>query len=146
MTDNRLWRLGARAPIALTAALTIAFGIASPAFAAWSTNGAGTSAGAATTMPTGTTPSGTVTLSTVKVSWSTATLGNGIPVAGYVINRYNATTGAPQTVGAACSAVITTTSCTESAVPAGKWVYTDTPVQLSWTGGQSPDSAQIIVG
>ncbi len=66
-------------------------------------------------------------------------------MAGYIVNRYNASTGAPATVGAGCSGVVTTTTCTEVSVAPGTWVYTDTPVQVNWTGGASPDSSAIVV-
>jgi hypothetical protein len=96
-------------------------------------------------MPTGNTPAGRVGGSSVQISWSAATFGNGDAVGGYVVERYNATTGAVATVGAGCSGVVTTTSCTEQSVPPGTWVYTDTPVQDSWTGGASSSSAPLVV-
>ncbi len=118
---------------------------ASAAGAAWSAPGAGSAAGAAATMPTGTAPAGTVAGAAVTVTWSAAQLSSGAVVAGYLISRFNADTGAPATVGAGCSGVITTTTCTEQSVPSGTWVYTDTPVQLSWTGGASPQSPPVEV-
>jgi len=72
-------------------------------------------------------------------------LSSGAPVAGYIINRYNALNGAAATVGAGCSGIVTTTTCTELSVPSGSWIYTDTPVQLSWMGTPSPASAAITV-
>lgn len=79
------------------------------------------------------------------MSWTAAALSNGTGVAGYTVSRYDSVTGTQQVVGAGCSGVVTTTSCTESSVPAGSWVYTDTPVQLSWTGGQSGQSGTVVV-
>jgi hypothetical protein len=70
---------------------------------------------------------------------------NGSAVAGYVINRYSTVTGLPATVGSGCAGIITTTTCTEASVPSGTWTYTDTPVQINWTGGQSPKSTTIDV-
>jgi hypothetical protein len=125
--------------------LPLVFGSAPTATAAWSTTGSGNAAGAAAVMPTGTAPTGTASSTSVTISWSAAQLSSGTAVAGYTINRYNAATGASATVGAGCSGVVTTTTCTESSVPAGTWVYTDTPVEMSWTGGASPDSATITV-
>lgn len=81
----------------------------------------------------------------VSVRWPAVTLSNGTPVAGYVIRRFDALNGAEATVGPGCSGVVTTTICTELSVPAGTWVYTDTPVLLSWTGGQSSATAPIVV-
>jgi hypothetical protein len=91
-------------------------------------------------MPTGGQPAGSATGGSVSIRWPAATLPNGIAVAGYVVRRFNAVTGAAATVGSGCSGVVATTTCTELSVPLGTWVYTDTP-KLSWTGGQSPDSA-----
>ena len=113
--------------------------------AAWSAAASGGGTGAAPLMPTGATPSGASSSSSVTVSWAAAELSNGTPVAGYVLNRYNSSTGAPSTVGAGCSGIVTATSCTEESVPAGTWVYTDTPVQMNWTGTASAESAPIVV-
>jgi hypothetical protein len=130
--------------LAISLAIPLALAPASAAFAAWSAQGPGSAAGAATVMPTGTAPSGTVAGAAVTITWTAAKFANGTAVAGYVINRYDASTGMPATVGAGCSGVVTTTTCTERSVPPGTWVYTDTPVQLTWTGGASPDSAPIV--
>lgn len=130
---------------ALAGALPIVFTPAPPVFAAWSVSGAGPSAGAATTMPIGSAPTGSATSTQVTVRWSVASMANGTPVAGYVIHRYNAASGTQATVGAGCSGVTSTTTCTESSVPAGTWTYTETPVELSWTGGESSDSTPITV-
>lgn len=116
---------------------------AGAAIAAWSTAGSGTAGASATTMPTGNTPSVSASGSSVSVRWTAATLAGGTAVAGYVIHRYDAATGAPATVGAGCSGTVTTTTCTETSVPSGTWVYTDTPVQDSWTGAESPQSPPV---
>jgi hypothetical protein len=116
---------------------------ARPSLAAWSPDGVGQAVGAATTMPTGGQPTGRAGTGSVTVVWPAATLANGAATAGYVINRYDAVNGSLAIVGAGCSGVITTTTCTEQSLPPGTWVYTDTPVLASWTGGQSPASAPI---
>ncbi|HEV2360644.1 MAG TPA: hypothetical protein VGS21_02970 [Acidimicrobiales bacterium] len=131
------------AVLALASAAALA--PASVAAAAWSESGSGAASGAATTMPTGSAPSGTAAGTSVTIIWSVAHMANGSAVAGYVVHRYNATNGSPASVGAGCSGVITTTSCTETSVAAGSWVYTDTPVQSSWTGGESASSGSISV-
>lgn len=115
------------------------------AFAAWSANGSGSSGAAATTMATGHAPTGSVFSSQVTLSWTAAPMASGAAVQGYVISRFNALNGSPATVGAGCSGVITTTSCTENSVPSGTWIYTDTPVEQSWTGTASPASQSITV-
>lgn len=125
---------------------TIALAPTPAALAGWSAQGSGHGAGAAAVMPTGTAPTGRAAGVTVTISWSAAAFQNGTAVAGYVVGRYNASTGATETVGAGCTGVVTTTACTEQSVPAGTWLYTDTPVQMVWTGGQSPQSAPVTVG
>lgn len=126
-------------------AIVAALVTCSPALAAWSGQGAGAAGAAAATMPTGNAPSGSAVGSAVTIRWASAMFPNGTPVAGYVVHRYSASNGAGETVGAGCSGVVTTTSCTEQSVPPGSWVYTDTPVQLSWPGGQSAASAPVVV-
>ncbi len=136
-----LWSLA----LSLAGGVSLALGPASPALAAWSAHGSASAAGAATVMPTGTAPSGSASGVNVTISWTAAKMASGTAVAGYTISRYNASSGASATVNANCSGTVTTTTCTEDSVPAGTWVYTDTPVQGHWTGGQSPDSASITV-
>jgi hypothetical protein len=125
--------------------LALALGPALAALASWSTQGSGAAAAAATVLPTGATPVGVVAGSAVTVSWPASALPGGAPVGGYVINRFNAVTAVRATVGAGCNGVVAATSCTEQSVPPGTWVYTETPVQLNWTGGISPVSAQFVV-
>jgi hypothetical protein len=145
MTRSRLLSRPSRlvAGALLTACSALALTL--PAAAAWSSAGGGTAAGSATVMPTGTAPSGGAAGDAVTISWAAADMSNGTAVQGYVIHRYNASTGAMAVVGPSCSGVVTSTTCTESSVPPGQWVYTDTPVQDSWTGGQSPQSSPITV-
>lgn len=118
--------------------------VATPAaFATWSANGSGSGGAAATTMPTGNAPTGSASFTTVTISWTAVTMASGAAVQGYVVNRYNATNGTQATVGSSCSGVVTATTCTESSVPPGTWVYTDTPVEQGWTGGASSASNSI---
>jgi hypothetical protein len=131
--------------IAIVLAVPLTVVPAAVALAAWNASGVGSAAGAAAVMPSGATPSGGAAGTSVTVSWTAATYADGVPVAGYMVKRFDASSGTPATVGAGCSGVITTTSCTEASVPAGQWVYTDTPVTGSWTGGASAMSAAIVV-
>lgn len=131
----------------LAASLPIGIGLllapCAAAFGAWSATGTGATGGAATVMPTGATPSVSAAGTSVSVRWSLATLPGGAAVAGYVVKRYDATNGSLATVQANCSGTVTVTTCTESGVPAGSWNYTVTPVQSSWTGGESSYSAVV---
>jgi len=134
---GRLWAAALGVPLALVSM--------TGAWAAWSTHGSGGAAGAATTMPAGAAPAGSAVGRSVTVSWPGAGFADSTPVSGYVVHRYDAASHATGTVGAACAGVVGATTCTEQSVPPGTWVYTDVPVQGSWTGGQSPDSAPIVV-
>jgi hypothetical protein len=120
-------------------------GMTSPSVAAWLVTGPGQAGGASTVMPTGAAPGGTVSGTTVTLSWAAAPLGNGATVAGYLVTRINGVTGGVGAVGGSCAGIVVTPSCTDTSVPAGPWVYTETPVQLSWTGGTSPASPTITV-
>lgn len=126
--------------VLVLAACACGLSAAVPALAAWPVSGSGHAAGAATTMPAGNTPSVVVSGGNVTVQWPAAVLPGGTDVAGYIVRRYNAATGAAVTVGPSCSGIVTSTSCTETSVPSGTWVYTDTPVQANWSGPESPDS------
>lgn len=115
------------------------------ALAAWTAAGSGDAFGRAFAMPTGSTPSVSVTGRNVTLSWSGSTFPNGDPVDGYVVRRYPSGGGASQTVLADCAGTVTTTSCVEHAVPAGSWVYTITPVHASWTGTEGATSAVVTI-
>jgi hypothetical protein len=114
------------------------------ALAAWSGQGSGTGGVKANSMPTGATPSVSLTGRNVTVSWTASTIG-GASVAGYTVDRYDATTLALQTIGASCSGTIAALTCTEAAVPPGSWKYTVTPRQGLWIGTEGPKSATATV-
>jgi hypothetical protein len=96
-------------------------------------------------MPAGQTPVARVSGSDVVVSWPAVTLNGGVSVEGYVVKRYDALTGRVASVGPSCDGTVTGVTCTEQAVPAGTWTYTDTPVQASWTGSESSASNAVQV-
>jgi hypothetical protein len=92
----------------------------------------------------GATPAATVAGNAATVSWAASTLSTGTPVTGYIVRRYDAGNLALQTIGAACSGTLTATSCIESAIPAGSWVYSVTPVFASnWQGAESATSNAV---
>lgn len=138
--SHRVWR-AALAAIGCSLALSAA----TAALGAWSAHGAGTGAGAAAVMPAGKAPVATATGTSVVVSWPAVTFANGSAVEGYTIQRTNASTGTIATTNANCNGTVTTTTCTELAVPTGSWTYTDTPVQQNWSGAQSPASTPVAV-
>ncbi|HEV2372379.1 MAG TPA: hypothetical protein VGS19_09425 [Streptosporangiaceae bacterium] len=145
-TTQWLTRWGRRTLVPATLTLCLLSAAAGPALAVWSASGNGNAGAAATTMPAGNAPTVTTSGNNITVQWTVATLPGGVGVEGYIIRRYNAINGAAATVGAACSGVVTSTSCTESGVPSGSWIYTDTPVQGNWTGPESRPSSPATVG
>jgi hypothetical protein len=146
MRANNYRLVARRSLVALMLVLAMAASLAAPALAAWTTTGVGGGAGAAFKMPAGNAPSVSVSGADIEVSWPAATFADGTPVAGYVVERFDAATGQLASVGPDCSGVLTSTACTEIGVPQGNWVYSDTPVQLSWTGLPSPPSPAASVG
>lgn len=134
-----------RSLIGLCVALPLCLTISPPAGAAWSAGGSGSASALADSMPIGIQPAVSVSGTNVIVTWTAALFPDNTSVAGYRIERYNASTGEEVTVGANCSATVSTTTCTEEDVPAGDWTYADTPVQDLWVGGQSPVSTAVSV-
>lgn len=126
---------------AIAALVVLAPGVA---LAAWTDQGSGTGAVKANSMPTGATPNVSVTGRNVTVSWTASTIG-GVSVAGYIVDRYDATTLALQTIGPSCGGTITALTCTEAAVPPGSWKYTVTPRQGLWIGTEGAKSATATV-
>ena len=96
-------------------------------------------------MPAGNTPSGTASIGSVAVTWTASTFAGGTPVPGYVVRRFNSVTQAEATVLSACAGIVSGTSCTESGVPIGSWKYGVTPAAGTWRGGQSAQSAAVVV-
>lgn len=143
MTTRVPLRLGLLLGLCLVVLLGLT--LAPPALAAWSGGGSGKASAVAYRMPTGGQPSTSASGSSVSVHWPGAAFPDNKAVAGYVIHRFDAASGTQATVGAGCSGTVTTTTCTELNVPAGTWIYTDTPVQDNWTGTQSPAAAPITV-
>jgi hypothetical protein len=119
--------------------------LASPASAAWSAGASGSGAAQARSLPGGNVPSGSAFLGSVTLSWSASSFAGGGPVPAYVIRRYNGLTGTEATVGNGCSGLVSATSCVESGVTPGTWKYTVTPAAGAWRGGQSAQSASILV-
>jgi hypothetical protein len=119
--------------------------VAPVADAAWSANSSAQGEAVAATMPSGHPPTPRASGSSVTLSWSASLLPGGAAVEGYTIARYAANSRVSAVVGANCSGLVTTTSCTESGVPPGSWVYTVTPVQGGWHGAESAQSQTVVI-
>jgi hypothetical protein len=130
------------AALALATAAAVAPAVAQ---AAWNGTGSGSASAKAQVMPTGSTPSVSVSNRNVVVSWTASTLPGGAAVGGYTVKRYDASTNALQTIGASCTGTIAGLTCTETAVAPGSWRYTVTPVKQSWVGGESAKSSTASV-
>jgi hypothetical protein len=128
--------------VATGAALTLLPSVS--AMAAWSVAGSGSVAGAPAVMPTGLAPTASATGTQVALRWPAVTLSSGAAVSGYVVVRINTINGTSVAAGGTCAGTVTTTTCTDSPA-SGAWAYADTPVQASWTGGQSAPSNTVTV-
>jgi hypothetical protein len=130
---------------------TLAFGLACTlvtglAWGYWSIGSlpGGNGQAQAATVGQGNTPTTTVNGNAITVSWAASTLTNGQAVDGYKIKRYSAGSHVSQTILSACTGTVTATSCVESNVPTGDWVYTVTPVfATNWLGAESQDSDAV---
>src|SRR4051794_1706476 len=114
------------------------------ATAAWTHGGSGAPTAKAVAMPTGSTPTASVSNRSVTVSWSASTMPGGGAGSGYVVKRYN-TSGTIQTIGSGCSGTIAALTCTETAVPGGTWRYSVTPLKGNWTGTEGSQSSNTTV-
>jgi len=135
-----------RRSFVVSMAFSLVFGVA---WSSWTTGSVpgGSGAAAAATVEAGKRPVAVATGESVAVSWVASQMSNGDPVAGYIVTRYDVATLTPRSTIASCSGTIDTTSCTETAVPSGQWVYTVTPVLgTNWRGAESPRSDPVDVG
>jgi hypothetical protein len=134
-----------RVLFALCFALPLGFAITSPAQASWSGGASGITSAEAFTMPSGAQPIASASGKNVTIRWPAEYFPDNQSVAGYIVYRVNAATGVQAAAGASCSGTIAATTCTDLNVPSGTWTYTDTPVQDSWSGGQSLPSRPITL-
>ena len=123
----------------------VAVGFPDAAVAGWLLARSGSGAAMAKTLGSGNVPNGSVSGHKVTVTWTASSYTNGGTPAGYIVRRYNASTGVLQTIGANCSGTITVLTCTENGVPAGPWKYTITPATANWRGPESAKSATVVV-
>src|SRR5881397_3062029 len=123
-----------RLTLALAAAIVFVV-LSGAAGAAWVLTSSGNGDSKALSMPSGATPTLSTSTNNVTVSWTASTVG-GAAVDGYTVKRYD-TSNVLQSIGASCTGLIASTSCTESAVAAGHWKYTVTPKKANWIGAES---------
>ena len=123
--------------LALLAALAPA-----SASASWKGAAPGSASAKARSLGSVAQPTTSIANRNVTVRWTAP--GSGAPVTGYLVRRYDQS-GNAQTIGAGCSGTIATTSCTETAVPPGRWRYRVTAVNAKWRGPESAASALVSV-
>src|SRR4029077_7398135 len=112
------------------------------AIASWKSATSGSGASEARSMGSVDQPTASNVNRNVTVTWAAPDAG--APVTGYLVRRYD-DSGNAQTIGAGCSGTVATTSCTETAVPPGRWRYRVTAVNAKWRGAESPASALVSV-
>lgn len=112
--------------------------------AGWGAGGSGSGAAGAKSMPGGNTPTATLALTSVTVSWAASSFGGGPNVAGYLVKRHSGLGGGAQTPGGSCAGTVSGTSCSDSGVAPGAWTYTVTPVQGAWSGAESGQSNTVV--
>ena len=130
---------------AVAAALAIVVVVAGTAEAAWRSDGGGSGHVKARSMPGGNAPTAAVANRAVTVSWTQSSFPDGTAVNAYAVARYDAATGAAQTVLSSCAGSVNALTCTESAVPPGSWRYAVTPRRGNWLGAESAPSAAVTV-
>lgn len=131
---------------AIAAVLAAAFVVALPgtASASWLASGADVGKARATSVPAGPTPAASVTGRSVQVSWAPRSFGDGTPVEGYRVTRYDPG-NTPSAATGGCTGTVTATSCTEQAAPPGTWRYTIRAVHAGWTGAEGGTSTVVVV-
>jgi len=148
LRSRRLW-----VPVA---AILVTGACAAGAFAYWTSASAtgGNGRGDIGTLGTGATPSAALVGRTATVSWSQTVVAGSrlgsLASGGYTVRRYAVSApSTPITPGASCSGSITggadPLSCSESSLPTGRWLYTETPTYYLWVGGESAQSTSIAV-
>lgn len=142
-----------RVLLAFAFACLLNVGTVNNAGAFWSSTGTGGGTASTATLPGGLTPSGSVSGSTVTVSFNQVSIA-GIYVGsmsggGYEILRYSVTDGLSSTPNGTCAVPVTgstaSLTCSDTSVPPGFWRYTVEPVLGSWTSTESPQSTTVTV-
>ncbi|MCU1657692.1 MAG: hypothetical protein JWO57_2348 [Pseudonocardiales bacterium] len=148
MTARRLRRGWLVALVALLASV-VGAGVA---FAFWTaTDSTHSAQAAADVLPAGQTPTAVVSspggVTTATITFNRLTTTSGRTVSAFVVNRYSTSSGGAPAATFACTPGGTgaSVSCTESAVPAGTWYYSDTPAVSGslWQGTESARSNAV---
>lgn len=135
-----------RRVLPLLVAVAAAGFLAGGAVAAWALTGSGPGAAKAKALAIGNQPTASVQGHKVTVTWTASSFTTGGAAPGYVIRRYNVTTGVGVGAANGCSGTLAVLTCTETGVAAGSWQYTVTPAAgTNWRGPEGPKSAVVVV-
>jgi hypothetical protein len=120
-----------------------ALALCGAAEASWATGGSGNGASRASAVPTVSAPSHSIgSYPNVTVTWPGVTVGGA--AVSYVVRRYTEA-GVLQSIGSGCSGTLAASSCTESAVPVGRWQYTAQATKANWLGSESAKSSTVEI-
>lgn len=141
MGSGRSRRVGVGAIGAILLTVTACLLPATPAFASWSASGSGSASAttASLSAPTAVSVPATST-GDVAVSW-TASTGTVVPTGYYVTRTSSVTTSV---CGSGATALLHTTSCTDSAVAEGTYTYTVVAVYRSWTAASGSTGSVAV--
>ena len=138
----------------LACAVGIGLGLAlgGAAFAFWigtAVSGSNYAEATAQTLPTGATPTASVTPAanqTVTLTFAQATSSGGTALTAYGVTRYASGSSTGSAISGSCSSAAGVVTCTD-APGAGTWQYSDVPTISSsnWVGAASAKSTAIIV-
>jgi hypothetical protein len=145
-----------RRVVVVVGIVVAAFSMAGLVGAFWSTGSSsgGNGHASAGTLPTGSTPSVSLVSRAATVTWAQSNVAGSLlgqrAGGGYTVTRYaEGALTSPIAPGAACAGTHNgpsdPMSCTESSLPAGRWLYTVTPILFNWIGGESATTASQVV-
>jgi chitobiase/beta-hexosaminidase-like protein/Big-like domain-containing protein len=138
------------ATVAAAAALSMA-AVSGGAVAYGTTSDSGNPASAtAATLPTGATPSATLSGTTATVSFpqaSTSLASGQVSLTSYRIGRFASAGASIPVATTVCTATVAggVATCTLTNLPGGSWWFTDTPLLAGWVGGQSAKTASPVI-
>ena len=129
---------------ALIGVVALATAAAGGAVAFWQVQPAGSAGGAADHVGKGSTPSASVSGTTVTVTWA-ATTSRGGRALGYDVRRYTTATGGTGVAPSGCSTTTTALTCQDAGLASGTYYYAVTPRLGGWAGTESDRSAAVTV-
>jgi hypothetical protein len=143
--------MGRRALVVLALGALV---LALPSLAFWTSAVSGQGGASGGVLPAGETPTAVASGPSVAVAWPQSSIpGLGqigaIAGGGYVLARYAEGSASSVAPGAACVGLQSGSgeplTCTEAAVPEGRWEYAVSTRYRNWVGAEGPRSAVVVV-